>query len=114
MRISDWSSDLCSSDLFEYPGHVSGGRCVCCDREWPGSLVAIDNRVRSALIAPMILRASTRWNCLYHRETKRPFERSQVPLEALDEFNPFDSIYLRLYAKNKIYNSLIGYFLFIV
>src|SRR3546814_7365989 len=79
--------------LFEYPGHVSGVRSVFCDREWRGSLVAIDNRVRSALIAPMRFGASTRSNCLYHRQTKRPFERSQVPLEALDEFNPFDSIY---------------------
>src|SRR3546814_3566796 len=65
--------------LFEYPGHVSGVRSVFCDREWRGSLVAIDNRVRSALIAPMRFGASTRSNCLYHRQTKRPFERSQVP-----------------------------------
>src|SRR3546814_11729129 len=99
--------------LFEYPGHVSGVRSVFCDREWRGSLVAIDNRVRSALIAPMRFGASTRSNCLYHRQTKRPFERSQVPLETLDEFNPFDSIYLRLKATNKIYNLLIRSFLFI-
>src|SRR3546814_10489064 len=56
-----------------------------CDREWRCSLVAIDNRVRSALIAPMRFGASTRSNCLYHRQTKRPFERSQVPLEARSE-----------------------------
>src|SRR3546814_14938150 len=79
MRISDWSSDVCSSDL----------------REWRGSLVAIDNRVRSALIAPMRFGASTRSNCLYNRQLTRPFERTQVPLETLDEFNPFVSIYLR-------------------
>src|SRR3546814_13850830 len=82
--------------LFEYPCHVSGVRSVFCDREWRGSLVAIDNRVRSALIAPMSLGASTRSNCLYHRQTTRPFERSQVPLDALDEFNTFNSLYLRI------------------
>src|SRR3546814_10490807 len=44
MRISDWSSDVCSSDLAASadagPGDRGGGRAVCVDREvadrpWP-------------------------------------------------------------------------------
>src|SRR3546814_21104635 len=84
-----------------------------CDREWRGSLVAIDNRVRSALIAPMRFGASTRSNCLYHRLTKRPFERSQFPFYSLAEFIPFYSISLRLFSQPNIFHSLIFFFLFI-
>src|SRR3546814_12076194 len=31
MRISDWSSDVCSSDLFADPVHCRSNR-TCCDR----------------------------------------------------------------------------------
>src|SRR3546814_19693017 len=71
--------------LFEYPGHVSGVRSVFCDRAWRGSLVAIDKRVRSHLIAPLRFGAPTPSNCLYPRQTKRPFYNIQDHLEALDE-----------------------------
>src|SRR3546814_18959552 len=39
MHISDWSSDVCSSDLMNFNSMVDFGRQTCMDLKQPGNLV---------------------------------------------------------------------------
>src|SRR3546814_2769002 len=41
MRISDWSSDVCSSDLAAHDDHVGGTSCEQADADDPGDLVEL-------------------------------------------------------------------------
>src|SRR3546814_9706380 len=61
MRISDWSSDVCSSDLHDRPCRLAGGRAcaaalVCrarsCDLGQPHSPPAPGNHLRSGPEVP--------------------------------------------------------------
>src|SRR3546814_11109458 len=55
MRISDWSSDVCSSDLFgarerENPlGDFVGRQDACADRDWALSNGVVENKRRRGL-----------------------------------------------------------------
>src|SRR3546814_8373231 len=48
MRISDWSSDVCSSDLGQVAGHrmTGGGGIADTDRRWMGAALALSARGR--------------------------------------------------------------------
>src|SRR3546814_11242364 len=48
MRISDWSSDVCSSDLGQVAGHrmTGGGGIADTDRRWMGAAPALSARGR--------------------------------------------------------------------
>src|SRR3546814_16303368 len=50
MRISDWSSDVCSSDLFERPLSVKQAQAIL--REAPGVML-IDKREDGGYITPI-------------------------------------------------------------
>src|SRR3546814_17876613 len=58
MRISDWSSDVCSSDLADYRDDVLRLLFVCCHPELPATQqIALALRIVSGMKVPEIARA---------------------------------------------------------
>src|SRR3546814_20745826 len=61
MRISDWSSDVCSSDLVCHFHPFGGVRCLSTSRkQWICSAFRSTPSGRSVVVAPMVLKSFLR------------------------------------------------------
>src|SRR3546814_8317176 len=77
MRISDWSSDVCSSDLFSRPDSIVDGTSVYSVRKAIGAELARENPVEADLVIP-VPDSGTPAAIGYAQESGIPFELGNI------------------------------------